>query len=60
MGYVMELSFCEVCGKKIPTGQRFCEKHLGSKEREKEFSEDNKKDLDDKDDESEDEVLGIL
>ena len=48
MGYVMELSFCEVCGKKIPTGQRFCEKHL------------NKKDLDDKDDESEDEVLGIL
>lgn len=48
----MELSFCEVCGKKIPSGHKFCDKHQGHEEVEKEFEEDT--------DEVTDEVFGII
>ena len=30
MGFVMGVSFCEICGKQISNGQRYCEKHKES------------------------------
>lgn len=44
MGYVINLGFCEVCGKQIFRGERFCDEHKNSniEKNEDDDSEDEK------------------
>ncbi len=47
MGYVINLGFCEVCGKHITQGERFCNKHKNYEGRDDESEERDEEELED-------------